>query len=340
MKNFWKKKKVFITGINGFVGANLAKLLISKGATVFGLIRNINPHSFLYFEKIYTKVILISGDITDHELLKRVLVEEKITHIFHLAAQVEVGKALKYPYLTWETNIRGTYTLLESVRETKGDIQSIIIASSDKAYGDYPVDQLPYKESFPLIPNYPYDVSKACGDLIAQSYSRNEFNLPVVITRFANIYGPGQLNFSALIPDCIRSALGLNIFKPRTNGSHFRDFLFIDDVVDLYLRMAEELTKNKALYGGEIFNAGSNDPINIKSLIMKIFKLIMNEKSFQNFKKNVDFPKIEPFGEIVFQQMDFEKIRESFQWKPATSIEKGLGLSIDWYKRYFNIQEK
>ena len=213
MKNFWREKKVFITGINGFVGSNLAKTLIKKGASVYGLIRNDNPHSFLYFEKLNKKVTLINGDITDLHLLKRVFIEEEIEHVFHLAAQVEVGKALEYPYLTWESNIRGTYTLLETVREIKKNIQSIIIASSDKAYGTYPIDQLPYKESYPLIPDYPYDVSKACGDLIAQSYCKNNFKLPIIITRFANIYGPGQLNFSALIPDCIRSALRIKYFQ-------------------------------------------------------------------------------------------------------------------------------
>ena len=333
MKDFWKEKKVFITGINGFVGSNLAKTLIRRGASVYGLKRNDNPHSLLYFEKLNNKVTLINGDITDLHLLKRVFLEEEIEHIFHLAAQVEVGKALEYPYLTWESNIRGTYTLLETVREIKKNIQSIIVASSDKAYGTYPIEQLPYKESYPLIPNYPYDVSKACGDLIAQSYCKNSFKLPIIITRFANIYGPGQLNFSALIPDCIRSALGYSIFKPRTNGNHYRDFLFISDVVDLYLIMAEKISDNKDL-GGEIFNAGSNDPINIKSLIMKIFELVMNEKSYIDFKRNVIFPKSESLGEILFQQMDFQKVSKSFEWRPATHIDRGLELSINWYQKY------
>ena len=333
MKKFWQKRKVFISGINGFVGANLAKFLIAKGASVFGLIRNNNPYSFLYFEKINKKATLIHGDITDLNLLKRILVEEKIEHVFHLAAQVEIGKAIEYPYLTWESNIRGTYTLLEAVREIKNDIQSIIIASSDKAYGAYPIDQLPYRESYPLIPDYPYDISKACGDLIAQSYCKRNVNLPIIITRFANIYGPGQLNFSALIPDCIRSALGFSKFIPRTNGNHFRDFLYIDDVVNLYITLAEELTEKESLKG-EIFNAGSNDPINIKSLIMEIFRLVMNEETYQNFKKKIKFPKSESYGEILYQQMDFKKISKSFDWKPKTKIKVGLKLSIDWYRRY------
>ena len=337
MKNFWKDRKIFITGINGFVGANLAKSFINKGASVYGLIRNYNPNSFLYFEKINKKITLINGDITDFSLMKRIIAEEGIQHVFHLAAQVEVGTALEYPYLTWESNIRGTYTLLEAIREIKNDIESIIIASSDKAYGSYPIEELPYKESYPLIPEYPYDVSKACGDLIAQSYSSKNLDLPIIITRFANIYGPGQLNFSALIPDCIRSALGYSVFQPRTNGEHYRDFLFITDVVDLYILLAENLSNNKSLHG-QIFNAGSNDPINIKSLILKIFDLVMDKNSFSKFENLTIFPKSKAHGEILYQQMDFEKISKIFKWKPQTKINKGLKMSVKWYKKFIESQ--
>ncbi len=335
MKGFWKERKVLITGINGFVGANLAKNLAHEGASVYGLIRNYNPHSFLYFEKINKVTTLINGDITDFNLMKRIIAEEGIQHIFHLAAQVEVGTALEYPYLTWESNVRGTYTLLEAIREVKIDVKSIIIASSDKAYGSYPVEQLPYQESYPLKPKYPYDVSKACGDLIAQTYCSKKFNLPIIITRFANIYGPGQLNFSALVPDCIRSALGHSTFVPRTNGEHHRDFLFIDDVIDLYVLIAEKLSNDNSLKG-QIFNAGSNDPIHIKSLIIKIFELVMQPEAFINFKRKINFPKSKIHGEILFQQMDFKKISKSFKWSPQTQINKGLRLSIDWYKRFLN----
>ena len=267
--------------------------------------------------------------------MKRIIAEEGIQHVFHLAAQVEVGTALEYPYLTWESNIRGTYTLLEAIREVEIDIKSIIIASSDKAYGSYPIEQLPYQESYPLKPEYPYDVSKACGDLIAQTYCSKKFNLPIIITRFANIYGPGQLNFSALVPDCIRSALGHSTFVPRTNGEHHRDFLFIDDVIDLYVLMAKKLSNNKSL-NGQIFNAGSNDPVHIKSLIIKIFELVMEKEAFTNFKRQIKFPKSKVHGEILFQQMDFKKINKSFKWRPQTEIDKGLRLSIDWYKRFLD----
>ena len=196
---FWKNKNVFITGVAGFVGSNLAKNLLENEANIIGLTQNKKINSLLYFEKIDKRINLILGNITDKELLKSIFIKYNIDICFHLAAQVEVGSALKYPYLTWETNIRGTYTLLETIRESKKKVKSIIIASSDKAYGNYPLKSLPYKESYPLKPNFPYDTSKACADMIAKSYSSKLFNLPIVITRFANIYGPGQLNFTALI---------------------------------------------------------------------------------------------------------------------------------------------
>ena len=206
MKNniFWKNKNIFISGVAGFVGSNLAKDLINNGANVIGLTQNKKINSLLFYENIDKKINLIFGNITDRELLKSIFLKYKIDICFHLAAQVEVGSALKYPYLTWETNVRGTYTLMEVIRENKKKIKSIIIASSDKAYGNYPLIRLPYKESYQLKPNYPYDTSKACADMIAKSYASKLYKLPIIITRFANIYGPGQLNFTALIPDLIR----------------------------------------------------------------------------------------------------------------------------------------
>ena len=334
-KNFWKNKKVFITGINGFVGGNICKELVLLGANVTGLIRNQNQKTLLFVEQLHKKINLVKGSIDNKETLKRILLEQNIEICFHLAAQVEVGIARNYPSLTWESNIRGTYNFLEAVREQGKKIKAVVIASSDKAYGSYPIDQLPYQESYPLKPEYPYDVSKACGDLIAQTYCSKKFNLPIIITRFANIYGPGQLNFSALVPDCIRSALGHSTFVPRTNGEHHRDFLFIDDVIDLYVLMAKKLSNNNSL-NGQIFNAGSNDPVHIKSLIIKIFELVMEKEEFTNFKRQIKFPKSKVHGEILFQQMDFKKINKSFKWRPQTEIDKGLRLSIDWYKRFLD----
>ena len=242
--NYWFGKNVLITGNNGFIGGNLAKSLVEKGASVYGIIRNIKSDSILFYEGLDKKVVLINGDITDKDFIARIISEAMIQSVFHLAAQVEVGVGLTNPYLTFETNIKGTYTLAQAIADCPQTIESVIIASTDKSYGSYGKEKMPYKEDYPLIPIYPYDVSKACADMIARCYASDIFNLPIVVTRFCNIYGPGQLNFSALIPDAIRSALGYTTFIPRGDGSQERDFIFVDDVVKLYLAMAKALSLN------------------------------------------------------------------------------------------------
>ena len=194
MKNFWKNKKVLITGVTGFVGGNLVNNLLNSGASVFGIIRSENKFSFLYLEGLNEKIRLFSGDLMDHKLLLDIITEQQIEIIFHLAAQVEVGVGLINPFLTFETNVRGTYNLLEACRLAKQsghNIESIIVASSDKAYGEYPKEKMPYRETYPLLPKFPYDTSKACADMICNAYSIDQYGLPIVITRFSNIYGPG-----------------------------------------------------------------------------------------------------------------------------------------------------
>ena len=237
MDNFWSNKNVLITGICGFIGSNLTKSLVSLGANVIGITRTTHTNSLLHYEGLNNKVKLVSTDLNDLPALIGLIGENRIDHVFHLAAQVEVGVGLTNPYLTFESNTRATYTLLEAARLSGTNLSSIVIASTDKSYGSYSADKMPYREDFPLLAMYPYDVSKACADMIAQSYATEIFNLPVVVTRFSNIYGPGQLNFSALFPDVIRSALGYSVFEPRGNGMQQRDYLYIDDVVDLYLKI-------------------------------------------------------------------------------------------------------
>ena len=209
--------------------------------------------------------------------------ENNINVVYHLAAQVEVGVGLKNPYLTFETNIRGTYTLLEAMRIHGDLIESAIFASTDKAYGAYNADQMPYREDYPLIPKYPYDTSKACADMITQVYANEIFKMPIAITRFSNIYGPGQLNFSALVPDSIRSSLGFSTFIPRGDGSMIRDFLYVDDVVDLYLKIGESLSNNPDKVSGEVFNAGTNEPVSVRNVLESVYKLIGNENDFEKF---------------------------------------------------------
>jgi len=331
--NYWKNKKVFITGINGFVGGNLCKRLLDFGAEVFGLIRSYNKNTYLYYEDLNKKIKIFKGDLCNKELLCQIISEEHIESVFHLAAQVEVGVGVINPYLTLETNVKGTYSLLEACRLYPKKLESIIIASSDKSYGSYPLDKMPYKENYPLLPKFPYDSSKACADLIAQSYANDLYKLPIIITRFCNIYGPGQLNFSAVVPDGIRCALGYSTFIPRSDGSMVRDFLHVNDVSNLYLVIGRELANNPGLRG-EIFNAGPNQPVSVKQILETIFYLL-NKK--EDLEKIIDLMKNKkPKGEIDYQSMDYEKVYKFFRWSPSLNFEDGIEITIKWYKKYLS----
>ena len=335
MNNF-KNKKVLISGITGFVGGNLVSELLKNGAEIFGIIRSNNPNCFLNIEGLDNKIRLFQGDITDKDLWFNIITEQQIDIIYHLAAQVEVGIGLKNPYLTFETNIRGTYNMLEASRLailSGQEIEAIVVASSDKAYGEYPVDKMPYLEDYPLLPKYPYDTSKACADMICQAYSIDQYKLPVVITRFSNIYGPGQMNFSAIVPDGIRSGLGLSNFIPRSDGSMVRDFIFAQDVADLYMKIAIGVINDPIKLRGQIFNAGSNSPINMRSLLTKIYEQLGNKEELERILSEMN-GKVTT-GEIQHQHMSFNKVYKYFNWEPKHSIDEGLSKTIIWYKSYF-----
>jgi len=330
--NYWFNKNVLVTGVNGFIGGNLDVYLVEKGANVFGVIRNSKRDTMLYYEKLNEKITLIAGDITDKDFLSRIVSEERIQSVFHLACQVEVGIGLVNPYLTFESNIKGTYCLLEAIRQYPQTIESVIVASTDKSYGSYPREKMPYKEDYPLCPKYPYDVSKACADLIAQSYATELYNFPVVVTRFCNIFGPGQLNFSAIFPDSIRACLGYGSFTPRGNGLQIRDFIFVEDVVDLYLCIGEGLAKKPERLRGHIYNAGTNTPISVREILETVYKLTGQEHSFSNILEEMKGK--ETVGEIDCQYMDFEKVNQHFGWSPKHSFEGGVIKTIEWFRRY------
>ena len=332
-KTFWKNKNIFITGVAGFVGSNLAKNLVNNDANIIGLTKNKNKNSLLYYEKIDKKINLIFGDITDKELLKSIFLKYKIDICFHLAAQVEVGSAKVYPYLTWETNIRGTYTLLETIRENRKSIKSVVVASSDKAYGDYPITKLPYKEHYELKANFPYDTSKACADMITKSYSTNLYKLPIVTTRFANIYGPGQLNFTALIPDAIRSCILNKKFIIRGDGESIRDFVYINDIVDLYKLLAQNLYLKPKKFRGQVFNAGTNTQHKIINIIQQIFFYAKKQNELKKINKMAS--KNKTTGELSVQYMDYQKLNDYIGWKPKHKFIDILPKLFKWYKNYF-----
>jgi CDP-glucose 4,6-dehydratase len=329
---YWLGKNVLITGINGFIGGNLARLLVASGASVYGLMRNAKHDTLLYYEGLDERVTLIEGCLTDRDLLARIISEEQINAVFHLAAQVEIGVGITNPYLTFETNIKGTYCLLEAVRQCPQTVKSVVVASSDKAYGSYPQSDMPYKEDYPLRPRYPYDISKACADMIAQSYANEIYSLPVVVTRFCNIFGPGQLNFSALIPDSVRACLGHGSFVPRGNGQQVRDFIFVEDVVDLYLRIGEALGTDPAAFRGQIYNAGTNTPRSVREVLEMIY---LHSGRAREFKEILAMMKgRETVGEIDCQYMDFAKVNRDFGWAPRHSFEEGIAATIEWFEGY------
>ena len=332
MNKFWKNKNIFITGINGFIGGNVGKKLIKSGANVFGLVRDNKEKTFIYYEDLVKELTLIHGDLNDRTLISRIINEYNIDAIFHFAAQVEVGIGLSNPFYTFESNIRGTYSLLDAIRASKTKVKSIVIASSDKAYGSYPRKSMPYKEHYPLMPEYPYDVSKACADMIAKTYSNEPFNMPIVITRFCNIYGPGQLNFTAIIPDGIRSALKYSKFIPRGNGSQIRDFIYVDDVAQLYLKLSEKIIKDPLKFKGQVFNAGTNKGYSVKDTLSLIYNLCDNSKDYNSVLKRMK--KKKTTGEIGLQIMDYQKINKFIGWKPQYSFEKGLTETIKWFDDY------
>ena len=330
-KNFWKGRNVLITGVNGFIGGNLAKALIQNHANVFGIVRNHKPNTFLEYENLSNSVTLIQGDLCNKNAIEQIISEEEVEFIFHLAAQVEVGIGAINPYITFETNVRGTYTLLEAARKFPEKIKSIVVASTDKAYGSYPPEAMPYKEDYPLLPQYPYDTSKAAADLIAQSYASDLYKLPIVVTRFCNIYGPGQLNFSAVVPDAITSAQGYSTFIPRGDGTQVRDFIYVEDVVSLYLMISRHLENNGSIIG-EIYNAGSNKPISVRALVEKIFLKLNKEKDLEIIIQAMKGRATS--GEIDTQFMDFEKVNKRFGWKPRVTLEEGLDKTIEWFDAY------
>lgn len=322
--DFWPGKSVFVTGANGFVGSWLTKSLVEKGANVIALVRDLHPRGGLAFHKLEQKVTIILGNLTDYFLLERIMNEYEIDTCFHLASQVIVQIANRSPLSTFKSNIEGTWNLLEACR-TSQLIKRIIVASSDKAYGAH--KQLPYNEELPLNGTYPYDVSKVCADVLARCYAKT-YDMPITVTRFANIFGGGDLNFSRIVPDTFRSILLFNRDPIiRSDGTPLRDYIYILDAVNAYLMLGEKMEQVGC---GEVFNFGNELPISVKDLVLTI--LAYCEKP--HLKPSI-LGKGKPKGEIDEQYLSSKKVRERLNWKPEYSLEDGLRLTRDWYATFF-----
>jgi CDP-glucose 4,6-dehydratase len=318
---FWVDRPVFVTGASGLVGSWLVRCLLAAGADVVCLVRDWVPQSELNRPNIIDKVKVIRGNVCDQALLERVLGEYEISSVIHLAAQTIVTIANRNPLSTFESNITGTWALLEACRHSP-KVEQIVVASSDKAYGDQ--DKLPYHEDTPLAGKHPYDVSKSCADLIAHSYAIT-YGLPVVITRCGNFYGGGDLNWNRIVPGTIRSILRGIPPVIRSDGSLLRDYFYVEDGAAAYMLLVEKLAENHALLG-EAFNFSNESPITVLDLVQKIVQkmdskldpLILNDVS----------------NEIPYQYLSAQKARNLLGWIPLFSLDFGLELTIDWYRKF------
>jgi Nucleoside-diphosphate-sugar epimerases len=322
MHNFWENRSVFVTGATGLVGSWLVKDLIEKQAKVVVLVRDNDPQSELIRSFLINETTVVNGSLEDMSSLERAIVENEVDTVFHLGAQTIVGSALRSPLATFEANIRGTYQLLEVCRRHPQLTKRIVFASSDKAYGSSAI--LPYTEDMPLKSEHPYDVSKSCSDLIAQTYFHT-YGLPIAIARCGNIYGGGDLNWSRIIPGTIRSTLANLAPIIRSNGLFTRDYVYVKDVVRAYLCLAEQI-ENK-LVVGQGFNFGPNKPytvIEIVNAILKEMNATHLVPQIQNQAK----------AEIQDQTLSSEKAARLLNWKPEFSLEEGLKETISWYEEY------
>ncbi len=305
------------------MGSWLAEDLLSRGANLVGLVRDHIPYSRVITEGIADKISVVSGSLEDTALVERALNEYEIDTVFHLGAQTIVPTANNNPLSTFESNIKGTWVLLEACRRNK-QVKKIIVASSDKAYGDQ--EQLPYTEDMPLRGRNPYDVSKSCADLISQMYFHS-YGLPVCVTRCGNLFGGGDLNFNRIVPGTIRSVLFGEKPVIRSDGSYIRDYFYVRDAAKAYILLAEKM--DDPGFWGHAFNFGNDQPITVLEIVKEILAVmgkagqdcvVMNQAS----------------SEILRQYLSSEKARSALGWKPSFTLQEGLKETVDWYKRLFS----
>jgi CDP-glucose 4,6-dehydratase len=325
--SFWRDRPVFVTGGTGLVGGWLVRRLLDAGADVVCLMRDWVPQSELVTSRLIEKVTVVRGDVRSQHLLERALGEYEIATVLHLAAQATVNAANRNPISTLDTNIRGTWALLEACRRTP-TVQQIVMASSDKAYGDQEI--LPYAETAPLQGRHPYDVSKSCADLIGQMYGYT-YRLPVAITRCGNFYGGGDLNWSRIVPGTIRSVLRGERPVIRSDGQYVRDYFYVEDGAAAYMLLAEQLARNPELRG-QAFNFSNELRITVAELVDKIIALMGStlEPDVRN----------EASHEIRVQYLDASKARARFNWTPLFTLESGLEATLRWYRQFFSATEE
>lgn len=320
--NFWRNRNVFVTGASGLLGSWMVEELLARGANVTCLVRDWVPYSKLISSQLINKTNVVQGRLEDYELLVRALNEYEIDTVFHLAAQTIVGTASRSALSTFESNVRGTWNLLEACRVNHKLIERILVASSDKAYGSH--ENLPYTEDMALQGRFPYDVSKSCADLIAQSYYHS-YGMPIAITRCVNLFGGGDLSFNRLVPGTILSALRDERPVIRSDGKFVRDYFYVLNAVDGYLKLAERMP-DEAI-NGAVFNFGYGEPLTVIELVDEILE-VMNKTSLEPIILN------QASNEIVNQYLDCSKAQNLLGWKPEYDRREGLRQTVDWYRQY------
>jgi len=316
---------VLVTGAQGFIGTWLAERLLHDGARVVVPRRDVEPESRFVIDGIDQRCVVVAADVLDYAAVLRVLNEHDVTAVFHLAAQTIVGTANRSPLSTFDTNIRGTYVLLEACRAVGvlgAPVSGMVVASSDKAYGSH--DELPYREDFALRPRFPYDVSKACADMLARSYAYT-YDLPVAVTRMANVYGGGDVNWSRIVPDTARALARGDRPVIRSDGTPERDYLYVTDAVDAYLTVIASLERPELR--GRAWNAGWGHPVSARELVDRLIAV-----SGLDVEPDVQGTGT-PHGEIDRQYLDSTAIREELGWEPRHDLDNGLRAAWEWYEQ-------
>ena len=320
---FWTDRPTLVTGATGLVGGWLVKRLIAAGADVICLVRDSVPQSEFVRAGLAERVRTVQGDVCDQALLERTLGEYEVSTVIHLAAQTIVGIANRNPISTFESNVRGTWTILEACRRSPA-LRQIVVASSDKAYGDQ--ETLPYDEQTPLEGRHPYDVSKSCADLIAHAYAAT-YDLPVAITRCGNFFGGGDLNWNRIVPGTIRSIIRGQRPVIRSNGRFVRDYFYVEDGAVVYMLLAEQLGTRPELRG-QAFNFANEQQVTVLDLVRRILGLMGSSLE----------PEVlgEATHEIQEQYLSAEKARKLLQWSPCYSLDEGLDRTVAWYRKFFS----
>jgi len=317
----WRRRRVLVTGASGLVGSWLSRALVEEGAAVVCVVRSHDPQSELFLSGTADQCSLVSGAVDDLAVVKRAIAHQHVDTVFHLAAQSQVRVAYRDPFETFESNVRGTYTLLEACRLNRDLVERIVVASSDKAYGD--ADDLPYTEETPLRAIYPYDASKAAGETLARSYAAT-YGMPIAIARCGNIFGGGDLNWDRLVPGTIRSLLKGERPVIRSDGKLVRDYFYVRDAVYAYLTLAEACTRQDVT--NHAFNFSMSEPLAVLDVVDRIQRAMGTELE----------PEIraEHLAEIECQHLSSAKARAVLAWSPRFGLDDALSETVDWYRRY------